>query len=441
MSRALTAGMLLVLAAGGPGAHASQALEAAVKNDYEQHLGPLFEHFHANPELSFMEFETAARMADEFRELGFTVHEEIGVTGIVALLENGPGPTVMMRADMDGLPVKEMVSLPYRSKVEKENSEGQVFPVMHACGHDVHITSLIGTARQMVANRDQWSGTLMLLGQPAEEWKDSGAKAMKEDGIWDKVAPPDYALAFHVSSEFEAGKIHVDNAAAYSGVDSVDIIVPGVGTHGARPHKGKDPVVIGSQIVLALQTLVARELSPREPGVVTVGVFRAGNKRNVISEQARLEVTVRSDSLETRAKLLGGIKRIAENVGRAAGLPEGNLPRVELMGTLPVTVNDGELASRLRGAWGRELGETIFADYQRDGMGGEDFPYLTNDPYIPSVYFKVGGTLAEDFAREAAGETSVAAHHSPWFKIAPEPAVRTGVVATVTALLELMPVE
>jgi hippurate hydrolase len=242
-----------------------------------------------------------------------------------------------------------------------------------------------------------------------------------------------------VAAEIEAGKLFVAESAAYSGVDSVDIIVPGVGAHGASPHRGKDPVLLGSQIVVALQQLVSRELSPREPGVVTVGVFRAGSKRNVISEEAVLELTVRYDSDKTRTTLLEGIERIAVNTGRAAGLPEERLPRVELRGGVPPTVNDTQLVERLETRWRSELGDEAFADYQREGMGGEDYPYLTTDPYIPSVYFAVGGTPKESFEREEAGGPPVPSHHSPIFVIAPEPAVRSGVTATVVALKELMP--
>ena len=425
----------IVAAAGTPAA----SLQDDVRADYDAHLGPLFRHFHANPELSFVEHRTAARIAEELRTLGYEVAEGIGKTGVVAILRNGGGPTVMFRADMDGLPVKEESGLAYASKARQVNVEGQEFPVMHACGHDVHITSLIGTARRMVEAKADWSGTLMLLAQPAEEWKDSGAKAMRDDRVWERFGQPDFALAFHVSAEIEAGKLFVAPTAAYSGVESVDVIVPGIGAHGASPHRGKDPVVIGAQIVMSLQTLVSRELSPREPGVVTVGVFRAGNKRNVIGEEARLELTVRSDSNATRDKLLAGIRRVAENIGRAAGLPEDRLPRVELVGRLPVTRNDPQLVKRLTARWRKDLGADRIADFERQGMGGEDFPFFTTDPFIPSVYFAIGGTPAEAFAREAAGGEPVASHHSPRFKISPRPAVTSGVVASVTALLELMP--
>jgi hippurate hydrolase len=313
---------------------------------------------------------------------------------------------------------------------------------MHACGHDVHITALVGTARRMAATRDKWSGTLMLIAQPAEEWKESGAKAMRDDELWTRFGQPDYAMAFHVSSDIKAGKLFVAREAAYSGVGSVDIIVPGIGAHGASPHRGKDPVVIGAQIVNALQTLVSRELSPREPGVVTVGVFRAGTKRNVIGEEARLELTVRSDNVETMDKLVAGIERIAVNIGRAAGLPEDRLPRVELMGTLPVTANDPALVDRLRQAWVDGMGEDAFdADYEREGMGAEDFPWFTMNPFIPSTYFQIGGTPAEAFEAEDDGGPAVPSHHSPLFRITPEPAVEAGVEATVIALRELLQAE
>jgi hippurate hydrolase len=436
-----TSVIIAVLAVSASVAGAADGLAAAVKTDYDTHLDALFKHFHAHPEHSFREEKTAARLAQELRDAGFEVSEGVGRTGIVAMMRNGDGPLTMMRADMDGLPVKELTGLPYASQAVQVNDDGQEFPVMHACGHDVHITSLVGTARRMAAERDSWSGTLMLIGQPAEEWRVSGALAMREDGLWERFGQPDYALGFHVAAEIEAGKLFVAQSAVYSGVDSVDIIVPGVGAHGASPHRGKDPVLIGSQIVVALQQLVSRELSPREPGVVTVGVFRAGNKRNVISEEAVLEATVRYDSEKTRTALLEGIERIAVNTGRAAGLPEDRLPRVEIKGGVPPTVNDTPLAERLEARWRSELGGEAFADYQREGMGGEDYPYFTSDPYIPSVYFAVGGTPKESFEREAAGGAPVPSHHSPIFVIDPEPAVRTGVTATVIALRELMPAE
>jgi hippurate hydrolase len=309
---------------------------------------------------------------------------------------------------------------------------------MHACGHDVHIASLVGTARQMAARKDEWSGTLMFVVQPAEE-RGLGAKAMRADNIWKRFGTPDYALSFHVNANDVAGDINVSEGSPYAGVDTVDIIIHGVGTHGAHPHAGKDPIVLGAQIVMALQTLVARELPPRYPGVVTVGSFHSGTKHNIISDQARLQLTVRNTNEETRRILLDGIRRIAENMGRVAGLPEDKLPEVIVADeNVPPLTNTAQLARRLKVAWSEELGEDRVVDNPSKGMGGEDFPYFTVDPDIPTVYWAIGGTPQEDFDRASAGGTPVASHHSPLFKIAPEPAVRAGVESTVVALLDLM---
>ncbi len=411
----------------------------AVQQDYDDYLWPLFDHFHRNPELSTIENDTAARMAAELRGAGFEVTESVGGTGVVALMKNGDGPLVMMRADMDGLPVEEKSGLENASRKQQESPiTGNTVYTMHACGHDVHITSLVGTARQMAARTDDWSGTLMLVVQPAEE-RVLGAAAMKADGIWNRFGEPDYALAFHVSSNDVAGRINVSEGSPYAGADTVDIIIHGVGAHGAHPHRGKDPIVLGSQIVLALQTLVARELSPRVPGVVTVGSFHSGTKHNIISDRAHLQLTVRNTSPETREILLNGIKRIAENMGRVAGLPDDMLPEVIISEeSVPPTSNDAALARRLKGAWNTEIGGDRVVDIPTRGMGAEDFPFFTTDPQIPSVYWAIGGTPQADFERETEGGAPVPSHHSPLFKITPEPAVKAGVESTVVALLELM---
>ena len=278
----------------------------------------------------------------------------------------------------------------------------------------------------------------MLVVQPAEE-RGLGARAMKADGIWDRFGQPDYALAFHVDANNVAGKINISEGSPYAGADTVDIIIHGVGAHGAHPHRGRDPIVLGSQIVLALQTLVARELSPRAPGVVTVGSFHAGTKHNIISDRAHLQLTVRNTSEETRELLLNGIKRIAENMGRAAGLSEDKLPEVIISEeSIPPTLNDPALARRLKTAWMDAMGEETVIDNPTKGMGAEDFPFFTAQPKILSVYWSIGGTPKEDFDREAAGGPPVPSHHSPLFKVAPEPSVRAGAESTVVALMELM---
>ena len=411
----------------------------AVKKDYDEYLAELFDHFHRSPELSTIETETARRMAMELSLAGFEVTEGVGGTGVVAILKNGEGPLVMMRADMDGLPIEEKSGLANASRATQQDPiTGNTVFTMHACGHDVHITSLVGTARYMAARKDEWHGTLMLVVQPAEE-RVLGARAMREDDIWGRFGIPDYALAFHVSSNNVAGVINVSEGSPYAGADTVDIIIHGVGAHGAHPHRGKDPIVLGSQIVLALQTLVARELSPRDPGVVTVGSFHSGTKHNIISDRAHLQLTVRNTSAETRKILLDGIKRIAENMGRVAGLAEDMLPEVIVSKeSVPPTINNAALARRLKQAWAAKLGDDAVVDIPTKGMGAEDFPFFTVDPDITSVYWAIGGTAQEDFDREAAGGEPVPSHHSPLFKILPEPSITAGVESTVVALLALM---
>lgn len=414
-------------------------LKASIDKDYKAKLGALFDHFHRNPELSFVETKTAARLAQELRAIGFEVTENVGRTGVVAIMKNGPGPLVMLRADMDGLPVQEKSGLPNASTVMQKDMAGNLMPVMHACGHDVHITSMVGTAQQMAARRKDWSGTLMLIGQPAEEVV-AGAKAMMEDQLWKRFGQPDYAITFHVNAAVEAGKIDAVEGSPWSGVDTVDIIVHGQGAHGASPHRGRDPIVIGSQIVMALQTIISRERAPRDPAVITVGSFHSGTKSNIISDQAKLSLTVRNESFETREMLLNAIKRVAINTARAAGVAEDKLPEVIISGEpAPPTLNNIALTKRLKKTWTEKLGAGIFdANYQRLDMGAEDFPQFTTKPAIPSVYFSVGGTPKEAFEAEKAGGPPVPSHHSPLFKISAEPAVKTGVETTVIALLDLL---
>ena len=418
---------------------AGQDLAQAVSEDYETSLADLFIYFHSHPELSFREYETAARLAEELRAAGVEVTEGVGGTGLVGMLRNGDGPLVMVRADMDGLPLREDTGLAYVSTVTQVDITGIEQPVMHACGHDVHMTSMVGTAKRLVAMRDSWSGTVMFVGQPAEE-RVGGAKAMLSDGLYQRFGVPDYALAFHVSAGKPAGKVMISGGLIASSADSVDITVYGVGAHGASPHKGKDPVYIAAQIVVALQSLVSRELAPLEPGVVTVGSIHGGSKHNIIPEEVTLQLTVRADSQAAREKLLNGIERIALNVARAAGMSEDRLPKVELSteGT-PPTVNDDALAARIRAAFIRDLGEDAIFDRKREGMGAEDFAYfvMTEDE-VPGAYFSVGGTAQTDLDAAEAGGPQVPSHHSPIFKIEPEPSITMGVQAMTVAVLELL---
>lgn len=430
------AAFMLATAISAPGM--ASDLNKEVADDYG-YLESLFLDFHKNPELSFRETRTSAKIADELKGLGFEVTTGVAGTGVVAMMKNGDGPLVMVRADMDGLPVKENTGLEYQSTVTQTDMNGVEMPVMHACGHDMHITSLIGTARRLVAHKDEWSGTLMLVGQPAEEVI-SGAKAMIKDDIYGRFGVPDYALALHVAAGVPAGKVVYKPGIMFSSSDSVHITVHGVGTHGASPHQGKDPIVIGAQIVNALQTLVSREISPLSPGVVTVGTFHAGTKNNIISDEAKLTLTVRSNDEEVRAQLLQGIKRIAENTGRVAGLPEDMLPTVELSVTsAPTTVNDDALTARVDAALKEKLGEDKLLPYVQRGMGAEDFSEFTmTEEDVPGFYFYVGGTLPEWFEEAKNGGPAVAGHHSPFFKIAPEPSIKAGVEAMTIAVMDLM---
>ena len=416
------------------------ALRATIDDYYESHLNDLFVWFHQNPELSFLEHQTAARLAAELRGLGVEVTEGVGGTGIVGVIENGPGPRLLIRADMDGLPVREQSGLSYASVATQVNRGGEEVPVMHACGHDVHITSLVGTAKLLMDRRRHWSGTVVLIGQPAEE-RIGGARAMLEDGLYERFGVPDYALAFHVGSDGPAGKVGVTGGLVSSSSDSVDITVRGIGAHGASPHRGKDPVYIAAQLVIALQGIVSRELSPLEPGVITVGSIHGGLKHNIIPDAVKLQLTVRSDSNATREKLLSGIRRTAEHVGRLNGLPDDLLPVVRMdFESTPPNINDDAAAARVRDAWIAHWGddERLFSR-DREGMGAEDFAYFVQtDHAVPGVYFGVGGTPAAELEAAAAGNIVRPSHHSPFFKVDAEASVTTGMEATFVAAMELL---
>ena len=417
----------------------SPDLSAAIAADYDRQLKDLFLDFHQNPELSYKETRTAGIIARKWREAGFTVTEKVGGTGVVAVMENGEGPTLMLRADMDGLPLVEDSGLAYMSTVKQVSIDGEEKPVMHACGHDVHITSLIGTAHQMAARKDQWAGTLVLIAQPAEE-RIGGAKLMMDDGLYTRFPKPDYAMAFHVSADTPTEQLALDEGIKSSSSDSVDIIVHGVGAHGASPHRGKDPIVMGAEIIMALQTIVSREIAPLKPGVITVGSFHSGFKHNIISDKATMQLTVRSDDEDTRAKLLEGIKRIATNVGRMNGLPEDKLPEVRVSHeSTPANYNDAALTRRVKAVFAKQFGEDVFDNKPREGMGAEDFAYFVEpNTDVPGVYFSVGGTPQADFDREKAGGPPVPSHHSPFFKIAPRESVTLGTEAMTAAALELL---
>lgn len=444
----LAAGAALALAMGGgiaapalAEAHAEagdDGLRAAVMEDMPG-LIQLYQDLHANPELSFQEFETAAKLAARMRALGFEVTEGVGQTGVVAVMENGPGPVVMLRADMDGLPVIEQTGLPYASTRTAIPATGVETGVMHACGHDTHMTAWIGAAQLLVERRDEWSGTLVMILQPAEELGE-GALAMLEDGLYERFPKPDYVLAFHDAAGAPAGYIGYSKGYALANVDSVDVVIPGIGGHGAYPHTTIDPVVIGASIVMRLQTLVSREISPLDPAVVTVGSFRAGSKHNIISDEARLQITVRSYTDEVRSSLLEGIERIARAEAMAAGMPDDKLPTVTVQDPYtPSTYNTPEFTERvmagLRERFGDRVRETPSV------MGGEDFGqfYRADPETVESLIFWVGGVPMEDWLASERGELELPSLHSPFWAPDAEKVISTATEAMTAATLDLMP--
>ncbi|NNE41705.1 MAG: amidohydrolase [Marinicaulis sp.] len=433
MIKSLFTGIAALALMAGPAFSQESDLNAAVAADWEENLKPLFEHFHANPELSHREFETSKRLAAEIEALGYDVTTGVGGTGVVAVMENGDGPTVMIRADMDGLPVKEDNNLPYKSVATQEDIDGIVKPVMHACGHDTHITSLVGTARQMATRKDNWSGTLVLIGQPAEE-RVSGARKMMEDGLYKRFPKPDYAMAFHASSGLPSGRIEVPLGIRASSADSVDIIVHGIGAHGASPHKGLDPVLVASQIVVTLQSVVARTIAPQEAGVITVGAIHGGTKHNIIGDKVEMQLTVRSNDEAVRQKLLDSIDRVAEGVAVSLGTPKDKLPEVvrSKTETTPPTINDKGTAERVRAAITAAMGEDVLIERPREGMGAEDFAYfVTPDTGVKGVYFNVGGTPPKKL-------DTASSHHSPFFIIeTPDVAIKRATEAMVVSAMML----
>lgn len=409
----------------------------AQDNDEGSYLQNLYLHLHQNPELSFQEEQTSKRIAEELNSVGYTVTENIGGFGVVAVLKNGDGPTVLVRADMDGLPVQEQTGLAYASKAIGLNDMGKSVPVMHACAHDIHMTSLVGLARQLAADRGAWKGTVVLIGQPAEE-RVGGAKAMIAEGLFEKFPKPDFNIALHTSASLPAGQVGLTSGYALANVDSVDVAIKGIGGHGAYPHTTKDPVVLASHIVVALQTLVSRETSPLDSGVVTVGSIHSGTKHNIISNNAHLQLTVRSYTEEVRENLLSGIKRIAQAQAQSMGLPETLWPEVTYSEATPATYNDPDLTAMVKSALSAALGDDNVKTLS-PVMGAEDFAYFgRTDDKIPSVIFWLGAVEAEKAAAAARGDASLPSLHSPFFAPDPVPTIQTGVKSLTAIVVSLM---
>ena len=406
----------------------------------------IYKDLHSHPELSGYEERTAALVAKELRAAGCEVTEHLGkyenskhkAYGVVGTMKNGDGPTVLVRTDMDALPVKEETGLPYASKVVAKNDEGKDVDVMHACGHDTHIAAFIGTARALGKLKDQWHGTIVFVGQPAEEIG-TGARALLKDGLYDRFGKPNFALGFHDKADVEAGHIAVTEGYTSANADSVDVTVRGIGGHGAYPHKNKDPIVLAAEIINAWQTIVSRENNPLDPVVITVGSIHGGTKHNIIPDEVKMQLTVRTYKPKVRERVLADIDRIAKGCAAAAGVPPDLAPIVSVSKDVsPAMYNNPELTKRLVAIWKKSLGDEN-VEIVDPVMGGEDFSeYSLPDHSIPAVNFHFGAVEPAKIAEYKEGGKELPTLHSSKFAHVPEPTIRTGVIGMVTAVLELM---
>ncbi|MDX6405830.1 MAG: hypothetical protein QOH70_3285 [Blastocatellia bacterium] len=435
---------LLGLVIGVP-ALAQQSIDSMIDREIAQLVGT-YKMLHAAPELSHHEEKTSTFFAAQLRTLGFTVTERVGKYeradlvgyGVVAVMKNGDGPTVWVRTDLDALPVEEKTGVPYASTVKAKNDAGQDVSVMHACGHDIHITNMIGTAKILAQLKDQWHGTLVILGQPAEETV-TGARAVLADGLYARFPKPDFLLALHDSADVEAGKITFCPGYAMASSTSVDLVIRGLGGHGSKPEATKDPVVIAAQTILALQTIISRENSPLDPAVVTIGSIHGGTKRNIIPDEVVLQLTIRTYKEEVRQHILASIERMAKGIAFAAGVPDDRAPILKVIESegAPSLYNDPQLTERITNAIGRAIG-TENVVKASPLMASEDFGRLSLDHQIPSVMFWLGAIEPSRVAASRSSGKPLPSLHSSLFQPLPEPTLRTGIKAMTTAVLELM---
>lgn len=422
-----------------PSAELRSLVDAAVAADRER-IQALYKDLHAHPELSGQERRTAAVVARELREAGCEVVEGFGGGhGVVGVLANGPGRTILVRADLDGLPVREETGVPWASRATGRAANGEETPTMHACGHDVHMSCLVGAARVLAATRARWSGKVVFVGQPAEEIG-VGALQMLEAGLYQRFGVPDCALALHDSATLPAGVLGVIEGWSMANVDSVDIVVRGVGGHGAYPHATKDPVVLAARIVLALQTIVSREMRPIDPAVVTVGSIHGGSKHNVIPDEVRLQATLRSYDESVRQRMIESVRRICRGEALAAGIPEDRLPLVEVAESqhTPATWNDPALVRRVRGVFEQWFGAERVVGIEPE-MGGEDFGrFGRTAERVPICLFRLGAVDPAAIAAAAAGGAPLPSLHSSRFAPVLEPTLSTGTTAMSAAVLGLL---
>ncbi|HWE36543.1 MAG TPA: amidohydrolase [Isosphaeraceae bacterium] len=398
----------------------------------DEFLG-LYRHLHSHPELSYKEVETASRLAEELRKAGAEVTTGVGKLGVVGVLKNGEGPTVLVRSDLDALPVTEATGLPFASKVTTRDDAGNTVGVMHACGHDVHMTNLIATARWLADHKDRWSGTVLFVGQPAEE-RIGGARAMLDDGLYRRFPKPDFALALHVAHDLETGKVGYRSGPAMAGSTSLDVTIRGKGGHGAMPQATVDPVVLSALFVLDLQSVVSRENSPIEPAVITVGSIHGGSKHNIIPDEVRLQLTLRAFRPEVRDRLIAGISRRAEGLAEAHRAPK---PSVVVSDSTPATVNTPSLVARVVPRLEAALGTSNVVEVEPT-MGAEDFGLFGRDG-VPTFMFRLGTIPPATVAEARSKGTPLPSLHSALYHPDPLPSLRTGVRAMTAAVVGLLP--
>ena len=407
----------------------------------------IYKDLHTHPELSMHEERSAGIVAKELKLAGCEVTEHVGkydkpgpsCFGVIGVMKNGAGPTVLVRTDLDALPVHEETGVPYASTVTTKSDDGKDVPVMHACGHDIHMSTFIGTARALAKSKEKWHGTIIFVGQPAEETV-GGARALLQDGLYMRWPKPNYALALHDDAEIETGKIGVTEGYAYANVDSVDVTVRGAGGHGAYPHKTKDPIVLSAEMINAWQTIASRENNPIDPLVITVGSIHGGTKHNIIPDEVKMQLTVRTYKKEVRDKVLAAIDRVAKGCATAAGLPPDKMPDVHVRQdeSTAATYNNPELTRRVTAALKTALGsDKIIA--KDPTMGAEDFcEYSLPDHSVPAFMFNVGAVDPAKAAESKKTGTPLPSLHSSKFAPVPEPTIRTGIIGMTSAVLDLL---
>ncbi len=432
----LTLSILLQLVSGNP--PTDDRLQAYLSEDLP-FLTDFYRELHQMPELSLLEAQTSARLAGEMASLGFDVRTQFGGHGIVCVLRNGDGPVIMYRTDMDALPVVEKTGLPYASNFQMPDLQGDMTRTMHACGHDMHMTVWLGTARALARMKDQWSGTLVFIGQPAEEIGE-GALMMLNAGLFEQFPVPDYGLALHCNPDIATGSVGMASGYTMAAAESVDIRIRGIGAHGAAPQKSIDPVVLASMMVIELQTIVSRNIDPIEPAVVTVGSIHGGTRHNIIPDEVVLQLTVRTFSLETRRLIHRRIQEIARGTAIAAGLPEELFPEVVLPDptTAAANYNDPALTERLRASAVKVLTDERVVTTQPVTVA-EDFAHYGHTVHgIPTVLYWLGTVPAEKLEEAAREEQSLPGLHSPFYAPDPIPSIETGVKVTATMMLDLL---